>query len=408
MPQRRGISLPTIIATDDADAAAILRELVERVEDVEMAGDVVSVGSAVDMVTNTNPVLFFIQLDGAEEEAFQAIEELSGKLPNLHIIALSATTDDAGLVLQTVRRGAREFLNLPLEMVELQQAINRVRRIVLAGASKEHEGEIYAVFSGKGGCGVTTVATNLAVVMAGHLKQSVALVDLCLQLGDVSMFLNLVPRYTISDVVQAGENLDAALLTNYVLRHGTGVHVLAEPQMIEEAEGVTPEHIEHILNLLKTIYDYVIVDTPNQFNELTIKTLDMADKILLVSDMLLPGIRNTKRCLRVFEQLEYNRENIIIIANRYTEKGDIVLSDVEKTLKVEFFCALPNDHRSVMASINRGIPLLEDAPKAPILDEFKKLAVQLTGEVKEEESDAPHKKWRFFRHREEQGAGTTA
>ncbi len=198
--------------------------------------------------------------------------------------------------------------------------------------------------------------------------------DLDLNAGDASTFFNIKPTYTISDVTANMSRLDKSFLKGVITRHGSGVHILAEPQRVEEAASILGEDIRKVMGLLRTMFEYIIIDTEAAADGRTMSALEMSDYILLVFVMSLPGIKNMQRYLRYLEGKGFGRDKIKLVVNRYVKKGDIRLEDAEKALNHNVFWSVPNDFESAMACLNKGIPLNMCSPKSKVNTSIKELA----------------------------------
>jgi pilus assembly protein CpaE len=213
--------------------------------------------------------------------------------------------------------GARDYLVKPFNSDDLVDTIKNTyqmeNRRSFPGETKvpTKRCEVVTIFGTKGGVGKTTIAVNLAVLLAKS-KKKVALIDLDLQFGDVSIFLNLYPKRTISELAQEGNALDLELLDSYLIPHISGVKILPAPGRPEYAELITPGHVEEIVNLLKLHYDYIVIDTPPLFNETNLSALDLSTQILLVLAMDLATIKNVKLSLELLESLHQRGKTKLI------------------------------------------------------------------------------------------------
>ena len=284
--------------------------------------------------------------------------------------------------------GAKDVLLSPFSPSKLVDSIyrsyqqERKRQTSLrAGDSrmkKGNRGQLVTVFGTKGGIGKTFVATNLAVALVQNNNSSVALVDLDLDFGNAALALNIIPKFTISDVVNEMANLDQDLLESYLITHRSGVKLLAanaEPQMIE---FVNAEHVDYILRLLKNVFDYVIVDMPARFYEPVDPALLEADLLLLVTTPEVVALRNIKSCLNTLTLLKYPSNKIKLLLNKVDSKDDIKIRDVEATLNNRVYASILADYRQVCSSMNQGIPVVSLYPGSKISRGFKDLASQIS------------------------------
>ncbi|MGA2192872.1 MAG: AAA family ATPase, partial [Nitrospirota bacterium] len=231
-------------------------------------------------------------------------------------------------------------------------------------------------FSSKGGIGRTTTAVNLAVSLHNISEKPVVLVDLDLEGGDDAMFLNLRPQYSISDVTTNIARVDQTFLNGVLSKHRSGIYLLAEPQNIEEVETITPGQVRDVLEALRNIFAYVVVDTGIGYSERNLAAFDISDLTLLIGILSLPSLHNVQKALAVFNRLGYDMDKVKFIVNRYVRKGEISISDAERTLGCKVFKHLPNDFNGVITSINRGLPLTLMAPKSEISRSFNELAAE--------------------------------
>jgi len=236
--------------------------------------------------------------------------------------------------------------------------------------STNNNSRLVAVFSGKGGTGVSFFATNLAAAM----NTQTLLVDLNLQAGDAASFLGLEAKYSMVDFVRNRARLDESLITSLVTPHSTNLSLLAAPTEAHEAEEVKADDVTEILHQLGQKFERTVVDLPHTFDPVTIAALDMADDILLVLTLDIPGIRSTKRALKVFDNLGYPREKTRVVVNRWSKNIDVELQKVENHLGEQLIGFVPNDYRKVMDSINLGRPLVQSEPASKIALEIKRIA----------------------------------
>jgi pilus assembly protein CpaE len=146
-------------------------------------------------------------------------------------------------------------------------------------------------------------------------------------------------------------------LKGFVKRHASGLDVLAAPDSLEKVESIGSPQVAQILQFLKSIYEYVIVDTSNTFDDYTVSALDNSTTIFLISNTDLPSLRNAQRCLSIFERMGYKKDKIKLLINRYQKSLEIRSKDIEETLNFPVSWLFPNDWPTVMNAVNRGAPL---------------------------------------------------
>ena len=243
-------------------------------------------------------------------------------------------------------------------------------------------GQLITVFGTKGGIGKTFVATNLAVSLAENKQNSVALVDLDLDFGNAALTLNIIPRFTISDVVNEISILDQDLMESYLIPHSSGVRLLAATAEPQTTEFITSEQISLILKILKNIFDYVVVDMPARFYEPVDPALQEADMLLLIATPEVVTLRNIRSCLNTLAQFKYPAAKIKLLLNKVDSRDDIKPRDVEATLNNKIYASLQADYRQVSSSMNQGIPIVTLYPRSKISRGFLDLANFISGTEK--------------------------
>ncbi len=221
-------------------------------------------------------------------------------------------------------------------------------------------GKTISVFGTKGGTGKSTVSVNLATALQEKGKD-VVLIDLDLQFGDVGIFMN-VPRFeTISDLVKEG-SFSRSSIKRYLYKHNTGVSILCAPASPELAEIVKPEHISMIADVLKKEFDYIIFDMSPTIDEFVLHALDISDSIYFVTNPEISTLKNTKVCLDVLKTLGHF-DKVKMVLNKDGESY-IKRKDMESTLNKGMDLVIPRDSKSAISAINRGIPLVDVAPRS--------------------------------------------
>jgi pilus assembly protein CpaE len=222
------------------------------------------------------------------------------------------------------------------------------------------EGKVISVFSPKGGVGTTTVAVNLAIALHNE-DTRVVLVDANLQFGDVAVFLNEQGKNTITEIAPRIEELDAETLEEIMIKHeGSGIHVLAAPQKPEYAEKVSAEQFGRVIQMLKQLYSYVVVDTSSTLTDVTLTAIDSSDAVVVVTTQEIPAIKNVSLCLDLLQSLGVSREHVVLTINRFDKRIAITPERVGKNLKQEVAAVIPLDEKIVINAVNRGVPFMID------------------------------------------------
>jgi pilus assembly protein CpaE len=238
------------------------------------------------------------------------------------------------------------------------------------------EGRVITVFSPKGGVGKSTISTGLAGAYCHGLKRSTLLIDLDLQFGDVGIMMGIDPAQTIVDLVTTTGELDPDKLGGYVVHHASGMDVLAAPLRPEDAELVTEDRIGQLIDVAKSAYDIVVLDTPPHFDATTLAALDRSDRLVLVATMDIPTVKNCKLALQTLNLLQYPRERIALVVNRPLGRADLRESDISRTLDMPISAVIPLD-KEIATAVNRGVPVTVSASRSPAAKSMRELAETL-------------------------------
>jgi pilus assembly protein CpaE len=283
---------------------------------------------------------------------------------------------------QALRSGVKDVLNSPAETGQLVEAIDRVAETLVVGPriptavegeEGSGQGRLITVFSTKGGAGKSVIASNLAVVLNRRVDGPVALVDADLQFGDVAVMLKMTPQHTIVDAVAAIERIDPQLMQSLLIRHDSGVLVLAAPVEPAFADQVSGSDMLRIVNVLREFCAFVVVDTPAYFNDVVLALLEESDDIVLVAGMDIPNIKNVKIGLQTLRLLNTPVSKLKLVLNRANSKVKLDVSEVERTLGIKADCLVPSEV-AVPQSVNKGIPIVIDAPKTGVAKSLEQLA----------------------------------
>jgi pilus assembly protein CpaE len=368
-----------VIIDSDPDSISRMQQFIKNMGNhATIEGVAQSFEKGYEIIHKKRPLVVIMEiLSDKLDESIERIKLLLERFPQISVFAVS-TDKSADTILKVMRAGATEYLLKPVSDVDLVAALQKLGRLWITEPSPEAQlGKIYTLFSPKGGVGNTTVAVNLAVNIFELTKEPTILVDLDLNAGDVSTFLNMKPTYTISDVTTNISRLDRAFLKNVVSIHESGIHVLAEPQKVQEAVSISGHDIKKVLGLLKTMFKYIVIDTEPSFNERILTAIEMSDLLILTFILSLPSIRNMQRYVNYLDSIGYKKDKIKLVVNRYLKKGDIKIEDAEKILGLPVKWHIPNDYNIAIGAINKGVPLSMYEPKSKLNLSIKEIAEEI-------------------------------
>jgi pilus assembly protein CpaE len=320
------------------------------------------------------PQLVVVNLDPNAHATLRAVGHLPRQFPTVSFFLMSQVLD-ANLLMEAMHLGVKEFIPLPMSEEKFTAAIERVSQT--HGGGKR--GKIIHVIPTIGGCGSTTVACNVAASM-GRAGKTV-LVDLDLVRGGVASAFDTRARYTIADVMEAGEKLDKTLLDNALAVHqSSGVAILARPDLPEDTLRVNGAGVSRLLGMLGRLFDYVVVDSMMSIDPIYAAAIASADVNLMVMQLNVPSAKNAERFVGAMRRMGIEANKIKIVVNRFVKKGcDIEPDEVERALGLKISWMVPNDFKNAIAAINFGEPVVIRAPRSEISSSLAGLAGVLNG-----------------------------
>lgn len=331
-------------------------EMVKRMEGLTSIlnqgnGDLYVVTSIEHLVPGDAQTLIIVDLDTTAEPIFEEIRRFRQTGGQSWLTVMSQGMSDR--LLEAMRAGVNDYLGSQAGVDDLRQVIARANGGKLQESVRK-PGRVLTVFSNKGGVGTTTVAINLAAGLAAKIPDSVLLVDLVLQHGDVATLLDTPTAYTITNLIHELERVDGSYLRSVFPKHAAGMYVLPAPTTADEAELVSAIHLGRLLGMLRTVFDTIVIDVGNEFSDQTLVSLDEADRVVLVTLPDLASIRNTRRGLELFERMRYDPAKCVIVLNRSDAHERLSLETIEAALGrgVQWF--IPNDYKAIVQAVNGG------------------------------------------------------
>ncbi|NIM98996.1 MAG: AAA family ATPase [candidate division Zixibacteria bacterium] len=358
--------LTVVVIDSDESVRKTLRNQLAQMDNVQVAEQLKGIEQGFAVVQRIRPDVLMLDLPVDYSQTLKWTEKVKLQFPEMNIFVSSNLTTSE-LIMSAMRAGAQEFLVRPINPDELRKALQKVliaKEQTQGGAPRS--GRIISVFSKKGGLGVTTLAVNLGVALSQTDNSKAALLDLDLQLGDITSFLNLSPDYNILDVLNERGEVDGVKLQSCMTRHESGVFVLSEPNDPAESENVSAQQIGQVLRHLRSMFSYVVIDAPHQFDSRTLEAFELSDHIIVVLAPNISSIRAAKKALAVFKSLGYVRDKVRVIVNRAGKKDPIKADEIEKTLRYPVTWVVPNDYRAVIEAINSGVPLVSQDGKSNV------------------------------------------
>ncbi|MGB8413621.1 MAG: AAA family ATPase [Candidatus Binatus sp.] len=317
------------------------------------------------------PAATLVIVNGNEEAALSFLQSQALHSPRPSLLAV-LTARSAGLMKRALRAGADEILFMPLDPGEATCALLKISEARWRTERREG-GVVISVTSLIGGVGVTSLAGNLALALAS-LHQRVALVDLDLQTGGLAVFLNLDPEVTIMPLVRLDRKLDSIQLESALTKHQSGVYLLAAPKRIEEGELVSDITVGTVLDLIRQLFDYVIVDCGDHVDENGVAAWERSEHLFYVLNQTIAAARSAWRFIDLFERLDLTTLEPRFILNRYNPSHPLTEKAIEATLARPIYAKIPTDDRTFESIEMKAQDLFQLAPSSPVARAMLELA----------------------------------
>jgi pilus assembly protein CpaE len=375
-----------ILVVDDVlESRDNISKLLRFESDMEVIGTAGEGREAVKKALQLNPDIVLMDINMPDMDGITAAGLISQEAPNSAVIMMSVQ-NEADYLRRSMQAGAREFLVKPFSLEDLVRSIREVnenRRVLVtrpatavlteAPAPGTERGRVICVFGPKGGSGCSTLVVNMAVATKLATKKRVAVFDADLLFGDLAVLLNLQVTKTICDLAVNIRQLDDDLLADVMVTHGSGVKVLLAPPSPQQAEKVSPEHVRQILQAIVNSFDYVFVDTRPSFDESNLAVMDMADSVLLVVQNELTSLKSARLFLEVTELLGYAKDKVRLVLNRATAPSAVTPEAIAENLRRPVEAQIVDDARTVIKSINDGVPFVMSTPESKIAKDTQAL-----------------------------------
>ena len=370
-------ALRTIVVGGDAESTSLLKDLLAAAPAVLVVGEFKRLTQAIRDGLPLRPDLVIVELaadetPGPDGPPAKVVEDLARAFPDATVFATGSSVS-ADFVIQAIRAGAVEFLRRPVQRNDLSTALEKLLRLRRGSQPSARAGRITSVFSTKGGLGVTTLATNLAVCLAERTTGNTLLIDLDTRQSDTATFLNLRQTYSVLDALESLERLDESLLHGLLIKHTSGLFVLPGPTRIERSQ-ISGEQVQAALEIIRSHFDHVVLDLRHDFDPGTIAALEASDTILYLTSLTVSALRSGSAGLAALRHLGLNLQRVKIVVMRDGTGEDVTLKHAQEALGLPIYWRTPSDYSTVVSSINSGQPVVTAAPRSKIAKNLRELA----------------------------------
>jgi len=308
---------------------------------------------------NASSCVALIDFDRDPELAIETTERLHQIfLKNIGIIGVGSELD-AGILLRAVRNGCTEFLTKPVSLMELTASLNRYNDVLAVDPNAQSSlGRVISFFGAKGGVGTTMLAVHLAIFLVRQHGKKVLLIDHKQQLGHVALYLGLKDtQYHFEELLHNADRLDSELLKGFVVRHRSGLDIIASPELSGSPHEATSLEFERVMDFLRREYDYVLIDSSVAYQESKNTLIEQSDEVFIVSTPDVAALRDLARMVEHMSLSESSTNKLRLVVNRSTASDSITREQIEKTVRFPISVAVPNNYFELLRAINDGEPI---------------------------------------------------
>jgi pilus assembly protein CpaE len=361
-----------VIFSEEPEFASEIEKQISASGEARVAVVISDPNQLLGALKTEKPDGLFVDLGYAPHVILDLLESLPTGLP---LTVVSGPHAESSLILRAMHLGVKHFFPPAPSDAELSSVIVDLVRSANPDTGTS-EGRILAVMGTKGGVGATVLACQLAASLQ-EVGGRAVLVDLNYPLGDVALHFDVEPTYTLADLARAEQELDAVYLRTILTGHESGVQILAAPTLMEDAESIHGLHVENVLPILRSEFDWVIVDVSRSWNEASIQALTLADQILLVTVFDVPTLNHARQHKKLLEGLALDGSRARTVGNRYSKNDSVTVGDLKRVLESEPDALIPNDYATTAESVNQGRPIGQVANGSAIHKAYRQLALDV-------------------------------
>ncbi len=307
-----------------------------------------------------------VDFDKNPELAVQTAERLQQLFPKKISVVAVGSSLDATLLVRAMRAGCTEYLSKPVKTDELVGSLARFRENMTMTPNVQHSmGRVIAFFGAKGGVGTTTLAVHLATYLVRHHHKKTLLIDHKHQLGHVALYLGLKDtRYHFDELLRNVDRLDVELLNGFVIRHESGLDVIASPETATGHHESKRDELERVMDFLRREFDYILIDSFVGYQDSKLSIINQADEIYLVSTPDVASLRDLARLVESMSLSDLAMSKLRLVLNRSTAEDSLNAAQIQKAIHFPVSIAIANNYLELMHAINEGKPILPSAKTA--------------------------------------------
>lgn len=389
----RSGNIRVIVVDDTAQTRETIVRSLSFQQEIEIIDTAENGLQAIALARQTQPDVVLMDINMPDMDGITATAGVLHEVPYAQVIILTVQ-DDPDYMRKAMMAGAHDFLTKPPALEELLDAVQNAGRVahqekrkatqsMLAASrlspSLASRGKVISIHSPKGGVGCSTIAVNLAACLHNNETKAV-LLDSNLFYGDVIDLFNMQSQNTLFDLAMRAGNLDFQMVEETLVAHESGIHLLAPPGP-GQAGYINTEQFIEVLENLRDLYPYVLVNTTSHLTETTIAALEISDLVLVVISQDIPTVARVRKFLDTTELLNIQSRRVMLVLNQFDKQSEVSPEIIGKSLRNEVEALIPRDVRVVVSSVNRGIPFMlrSDLKALPI----SRAMLDLSGKVRQ-------------------------
>jgi pilus assembly protein CpaE len=311
------------------------------------------------VLKNADSCVALIDFDRDPELAIETTERLHQIfLKKIGIIGIGARLD-AGILLRAVRNGCSEFLTKPVSLIDLISSLNRFNEVLAVDPNAQSSlGRVISFFGAKGGVGTTMLAVHLAIFLVRQHGKKVLLIDHKQQLGHVALYLGLKDtQYHFEELLHNADRLDSELLNGFIVRHRSGLDIIASPELSGSPRETTSDEFERVMDFLRREYDFVLIDSSVAYQATKHSLVEQSDEVFIVSTPDVAALRDLARMVESLSLSDSATNKLHLVVNRSTASDSVTPEQIEKTVRFPISVAVPNNYFELLRAINDGEPI---------------------------------------------------
>ncbi len=344
--------------------------------------NMVAVTDWIDPAELTGAACAVIQVDADTPASIKRFERLAASTETPLLAA--SFEPPLALVRALIRGGAHDVIPLPLDLAELETSLQPLRE---RATERRHSGsngrrKLVTIIKGEGGVGATSLIAQVATRFAAREKaagREACLIDLDVQFGDAAFQLGLQPALNLADLIEAGSRVDGELLRATTAAHPSGLSIVAAPRQITPLESLASDQMLGLVETAMREFGTVFVDLPHNWSNWSLSLLARSDIVLLVTELRIASLHRAKRQLDLIASQDLGNLDVRIVINR-AEKGlfrSLKVEDAERVLGRPISYTVANDHETMSAAIERGVPVAEIRRRGPLARDLDTLTAGL-------------------------------